>query len=122
MHSPRSDDPNPVSRWVCGHAQRIDHVLRPVGRQRGGRPHGTRQNHGLRRGEQLGKKKSGFFERISAVGDDDARYGLVRTGCQHSASKNEPGGMVHILAVHLRNLPGFDLHAGETFDVIDAPR
>jgi hypothetical protein len=50
----------------------------------------------------------GLLQRVGAVGDDDARHLGPRQVVGHPLRQPLPGGVVHVLAVELRHLLGFE--------------
>ena len=86
------------------HGHRVHEVLRAVGHQRRGGPHGTGQHHrfgGLQHGLQ---EKRGFFQGVGAMGDHHPLHLFIRQPVRHTAQQSRPHTKFHVLAVQLRDL------------------
>ena len=116
MHRARQHRHHAVRTGVLRHAHGVEQVLRPVGLRTGGRAHGGRQHHRLGGCEHALQEPRGLFERVGAVGDDDARHLGARQVVGHALSQCQPHRMRHVLAVDLRHLFGFERPAGERRD------
>jgi hypothetical protein len=113
-HVPRRQHPagehDQHARSLCArrHRQRVAEVLRPVGLQRRGRAHGGRQHHGPGRRQQALQQPGRLLQRIGTVGDHDALHLGAREVVSQPLRQPLPAGVVHVLAVELRELLGLD--------------
>ena len=91
----------------------IEQVLRAVGLQGRGRPHGCSQQHRLERLQHAVQKVSRLFERVGAVRDDQAAHVGPLQVPLHGSGQRQPQRQRHVLAVQLGQLLAFDWPAGQ---------
>jgi hypothetical protein len=104
-----TDHAQPPRCRIHSHPHGVEQVLRAVGVQRGGWPHGSGQDHRLVGVQHQAQKVSGFFQRIGAVGDDAGLNLRLRQPEGHAFGQLRPDREGHVLTVEIGHLLGVDL-------------
>ena len=89
---------------IRGQGDGIQQVLRAIGRERRGRPHGAAQHHRLARCEQLLQKPRSFFQGIGAVRDHHTLHVRVCQMLFAVSRQPQPDAVRHVLAIDLGDL------------------
>ncbi|MNV31128.1 hypothetical protein D3C71_1224270 [compost metagenome] len=87
------------------HSNSIQKILRPIGRERRGRAHGTGQHHGFRAGVQhFVQKPRRLFQRVGSVGNDYTTHLGIFQVVRTAQRQRLPHLAIHVLAVDLGHL------------------
>ena len=99
-----ADGHDTAGPWMPGDRHGIHHVLRAIGRQRGGRTHGAGKYHRLGRLACRLQKISRLLQRVGAVRDDNALDIVIRKKMADAGRELRPHVKAHVLAVDLTHL------------------